>query len=998
MALIAHWPLNGNTNDISGNNYLITGSPTIMAGKIGQAYDFSTNRLSFLYRDYGLDFTKNISVSFWVYITAYPASRMGIFETAYGAEFAINIASDGSLQWYYGTSGVEAAPYTAFTTNAGTVEVGKWVHITLVRDIKNNALFCYKNGTRINSGTLVYIPVISTTYLKIGFSYTGFLNGRLNDFRIYDHVLTDFEIQEIARAKILHYTFDDMQEPTTNITTGIISNYGGSTSYSNGNDLFRVTRVLNSIVEGPYTYSRYTGTENSSNNQVIWQMSYRGTADFSKTFTVSAFLRGSGTCHFTLYDYGTSYKVSPNFTLTNEWTKYTYTGTFSGTYVTNHWVALRGILDTTTVDISSLQIEEKPYVTEFTEGSRTARVNDYSGFFNHSNPLTEANTPRWTPEAKIGTGAYKLNGNNYFLIHKYNASNDASLSLWFKSNLSTSTSQIVMGSSSSISFGIHNDTIIGMATTNSPVGLLSGSTYTVGQWNHIVITRDASNAMSYYINGIKISNGSNNSWSWNDDPYGIIGRRTPGYAGSAYYTNGEIDDIRVYATTLSDKDIKDLYEARAEIEQSGVLYARDFLSNCEETVNVVTNTDLNTGWSKSYQTNIVFNEISPPAGIDSQTVGHDRGNAAGFWYSYGNYAPQIPGVTYTVSMYVKTRDSNFNIVFYTADNSEVGRYWSGNINVPNDGQWHRIVWPSFTNPTNSQSESLSFNFSYAGAIGDPSTRTWFCAPQMEAKSYATPFTSTYRPAIQLPSTLDFAGNEVHETGTANFEDFSTVGITDGLIGYWQFDKDVKDYSGNNYNGTVVGSVPILDDSTYFNGAVTNYIQLPNSTITNLGDFTFSFFAKFTNISKAINTIFHATNTGGNDLSLEFYGNMVIPVLNSGSYFSYNTTNLNNVWYHFIVKRTGSTIEVIKDNISLGINTYPTTVYSITGAIILGHEQDAVGGGFDATQSFEGYLSNFKLFNRALTAEEIAIEYNTMFNNQVQIHESGVLYAKDIKQY
>jgi hypothetical protein len=39
----------------------------------------------------------------------------------------------------------------------------------------------------------------------------------LNDFRIYDHVLTDMEIQEIARAKILHYTFDDFQEPTTNI-------------------------------------------------------------------------------------------------------------------------------------------------------------------------------------------------------------------------------------------------------------------------------------------------------------------------------------------------------------------------------------------------------------------------------------------------------------------------------------------------------------------------------------------------------------------------------------------------------------------------------------------------------------------------------------------------------------------------------------------------------------------------------------------------------------
>ena len=38
MALIAHWPLNGDTNDISGNG--LHGTPTNItysAGKIGQA-------------------------------------------------------------------------------------------------------------------------------------------------------------------------------------------------------------------------------------------------------------------------------------------------------------------------------------------------------------------------------------------------------------------------------------------------------------------------------------------------------------------------------------------------------------------------------------------------------------------------------------------------------------------------------------------------------------------------------------------------------------------------------------------------------------------------------------------------------------------------------------------------------------------------------------------------------------------------------------------------
>ena len=56
------------------------------------------------------------------------------------------------------------------------------------------------------------------------------------------------------------------------------------------------------------------------------------------------------------------------------------------------------------------------------------------------------------------------------------------------------------------------------------------------------------------------------------------------------------------------------------------------------------------------------------------------------------------------------------------------------------------------------------------------------------------------------------------------------------------------------------------------------------------------------------------------------------------------------------------------------------------------------GRHDGSYYLTGNIKNIKIFNRALTAEEIAIEYNTMFNNEVQIHESGVLYAKDLKQY
>jgi len=156
--------------------------------------------------------------------------------------------------------------------------------------------------------------------------------------------------------------------------------------------------------------------------------------------------------------------------------------------------------------------------------------------------------------------------------------------------------------------------------------------------------------------------------------------------------------------------------------------------------NVVTNTNLDTGWSKGYQSHIAFNDTPPPAGINSPVVGFNRGQSSGYWYSYGDYAPQVPGETYYVSVWVKTNDPNFKLNFYTANNSESGRYWGPHIAVPGDSQWHRIEWPAFTNSATSQSDSLSFNFQFSEPIGDDTSRTWLCAPMMHTGTEHVPFT------------------------------------------------------------------------------------------------------------------------------------------------------------------------------------------------------------------------------------------------------------------
>ena len=42
-------------------------------------------------------------------------------------------------------------------------------------------------------------------------------NVSVNDYRIYDHILSIKEVKELAKAKVLHYTFNQLEEPTTNV-------------------------------------------------------------------------------------------------------------------------------------------------------------------------------------------------------------------------------------------------------------------------------------------------------------------------------------------------------------------------------------------------------------------------------------------------------------------------------------------------------------------------------------------------------------------------------------------------------------------------------------------------------------------------------------------------------------------------------------------------------------------------------------------------------------
>jgi hypothetical protein len=157
----------------------------------------------------------------------------------------------------------------------------------------------------------------------------------------------------------------------------------------------------------------------------------------------------------------------------------------------------------------------------------------------------------------------------------------------------------------------------------------------------------------------------------------------------------------------------------------------------EPTTNVLNNTNLDLGWEKGYHYDVIIGDSYPkPPGITSQSVSFRTANTYGYWYSYGDYAPQADNTTYSISVWGRTVGENFAIQPYTADNNESHRFWMGAQTITGNGEWQRLTWPNaYTTPANNDSDSLSFHFPGI-PIGQ---RCWLLAPQLEPLPYCTPF-------------------------------------------------------------------------------------------------------------------------------------------------------------------------------------------------------------------------------------------------------------------
>ena len=221
QGLVALWRGEGNAADSVGKNHgrLMSGA-TFAPGRTGQCFKLDGKDD---YIDFGspkaLQITGSQTIAMWV-----KPSRLGVRQNpigkAYGGEGMINIEPTGNLNYMYGSSGGNGPPYavltsfgkvtdgcfsaeniTVYKAKKTAVEVGRWAHIVVVRDLEAKRLRWYVNGQLVTESSLTITRVrASSLPLCIGKGYVKNFAGLIDEAAIWSRALSAYEIRALVGA------------------------------------------------------------------------------------------------------------------------------------------------------------------------------------------------------------------------------------------------------------------------------------------------------------------------------------------------------------------------------------------------------------------------------------------------------------------------------------------------------------------------------------------------------------------------------------------------------------------------------------------------------------------------------------------------------------------------------------------------------------------------------------------------------------------------------
>ena len=241
------WTFSGDAGDrIGSHDGSVTGATltTGYRGDANNAYDFDGNDEIVVTDHSDFDLQNNFTISMWVYVDDLSAVRGLISKFWDGSTRAWEsyITTAGTIVFLIRPSGDPSD--TSILSDTGTISTGSWYHIAIRYNSTKYQWFV--NGSY--SGTAITKASPNTNNANVNFgdrSHTSshlYLDGKIDDLRIYTRDLTDSEISSLysPNGASINYSFG--AEQTENTAPTITANSTSpSTVYTDTDLLTNVT-------------------------------------------------------------------------------------------------------------------------------------------------------------------------------------------------------------------------------------------------------------------------------------------------------------------------------------------------------------------------------------------------------------------------------------------------------------------------------------------------------------------------------------------------------------------------------------------------------------------------------------------------------------------------------------------------------------------------------------------------------------------------------------
>ena len=596
MSLKVWLPLNGNLENQGASAAIATNNGTTVdtAGKIGSCYSFDGTDDFLTLNNFNPNGWPEISISAWVYPTA---DFVGLFLARGGSQHRVRISTNGFM--FRDTNNTGTQREVAFSP---TISPNIWTHITCV--YKRGEIWIYQNGIQTAHSTAYYHAnstlLSDMSEFRIGrqqsTSGNTYYTGKVNDFRIYNHALSAAEVHEISQGLVLHYKLDSVGAFNDNIISGTDD---WSTWYKGS----RWTAE-----NGILTYTAGSSAQwiDADSPCIAWSQVE------NKTLTVSVEVRSDD------YNYTTgsgfslclvrkasgpdavSYsnrrrECSPIYLqanqVTSEWKLHSHTylnftdadfnktfngggGDWFGIYLWNY--------TNKNIQVRKIKVEIGGHATiwipsssdtSYPSGGFPKIIQDNSGYGNNGiindTLILNSNTARYDASTYF-------NGTNTTIKIPFNScikTDDYTVSVWtYKSVIGEKNYQTILGGPS----GFELEARSGSST--NPVYRIhnwGGGTaaYELNKWNLFTFTRNATESKLYVNGELKVTGTAGSAPPSGNYFIGAWKNTT-----SQNY-DGMMSDFRLYATVLSEADIKQLYQLGAKVDNKGNLHCYEAKEN-----------------------------------------------------------------------------------------------------------------------------------------------------------------------------------------------------------------------------------------------------------------------------------------------------------------------------------------------------------------------------------------------------------------------------------